>query len=423
MEARVPRFPMSWRLVILLAIMAVSPFIVGCPPGPTPTPEPAELFFKKITVTKTRANIGDQITFHWEYVHPELLEKQWVEVMSLTIQGQLFRRIEGCSPETPNQECMETDRPEGYSRSLVFEGPVTVVIWAKSRGENGKVINAAFDILLDGGYFKANVAAYRMVDDVLNTTYPRLNLPADGSSRWIEFPVFFGIYEDVGNNPTGREDTLVSQLANVLPQDSAFLGRSYNPNPANAFGFKVGCKFPIMAADYLFNSADAVDQSAGRTFQQMGYVSADAMLVAAKIMYSGNVFKGTDDKGGEVVIQTGGLSFEPVFMQIDLRSEQQGRLHVVDMHVGNIPQGFVASGYWGLTAYRYVAHGGYAAPYSFADSNERYKVGMFHEGYVKASRLGFNAEGRGKYIDVSEVKWDKVPFYSDYQLGGELSIQ
>ena len=95
---------------------------------------------------------------------------------------------------------------------------------------------------------------------------------------------------------------------------------------------------------------------------------------------------------------------------------------MVDMHIGNIPQGFVASGYTGITMGRYVAAGGYNVPYELPQQNRQYKIMNLKEGMVKDSKLGFNAYGTGSYVEVSNVYWNNVPLYSDYDLGGVLKL-
>ena len=125
----------------LLIVVLVSAFVMfsGCTGGgPSPPPE---FGIKDVSVSQHRASIDDTIEFSWNYDQPEKLKKQWVELDSLTIRGKLFRLIEGCSPEQPNQPCMSVDV---RAKSFGFTGPVTVVIVGQSN--DNKIVKQERDL-------------------------------------------------------------------------------------------------------------------------------------------------------------------------------------------------------------------------------------------------------------------------------------
>ncbi|MEI6900947.1 MAG: hypothetical protein WCL00_13805, partial [Bacteroidota bacterium] len=304
------------------------------------------------------------------------------------------------------------------AKSFTFPGPVTVVIGALTN--DNKIIRAAVDVNVKDGFLKVRAQAYQE-----NLSYPRNIFRLAGKPEDIYFPVFFAIYDDDDDNELpikpDKRINFFDRLGSNLPEEP-FFGRSHRDSPIDKYGFTLGRKFPLSDPEWLLNSPDAKDTHTQTRFNDIpggDYRYADAMLIGAKIGYNGTVLE-SKTPSGKVISITGDLTMEPLFFEIDFRSDQYGGiLHMADMHIGNVAQGFVASAYYGITGgrgfngYTNLPENSYSIP-----NNELHATGTFTGQQPNPGVLGFNSGGEGRYITILSVSWQKVPFFSDYDFSG-----
>ena len=178
---------LSMGAVILFLIIALATSF------PEPDPPPPPLSFSSMAVDPTAAELHQTVNVSWDYISPNFLKSQWMEIMSLTVQGQLFRKVEGVPRITgggiePGFEHYTEMNNSVRAKSFTFPGPVTVVIGALTN--DNKIIRAAVDVNVKDGFLKVRAQAYQE-----NLSYPRNIFRLAGKPEDIYFPVFFAIYK------------------------------------------------------------------------------------------------------------------------------------------------------------------------------------------------------------------------------------
>ncbi len=372
------------------------------------------LDFKRVAASPTVANVGDVIQVDWDYKAPSSLQTQTFELIRLSLQGLV----------THTQTLPRAQR----SITFDFDGPVTVVITATDHA--GRQIDAAFDVQLDSTYHFTMKGVQqthpgfprlgqRKVGDVIVGGHRGPII--DAAAFDIDFTHFFGIYEvpqlDANGQPTiedGFIDDIPPALRTLLPRGNGFFGYSFDVHAAATppFKFRTGSSFPILDPGYLLTPDGA---------QFVGVRAlCDAVAFAGKIAYDG---VGVRDRKSRLGYRKNVSSFEPIFATINLRSDDDGNLHVADVDLGNANQGLVLSAFRGDVDTRTLgtpdAH--YTGIAAYGDVGEL-------TGSVKGSRIGFGvtlangqvlADGAipGVFADISSIDWD-IPFHPDTNLSG-----
>ncbi|MEZ0370321.1 MAG: hypothetical protein ACAI44_14625 [Candidatus Sericytochromatia bacterium] len=354
-----------------------------------------------------------------------------------TVQGQPRIIIGNRPPEIEEPFRDDTEHPpmplSARARSFKFKGPVTVMIGALD--EDNKIIKAAVDVNLRDAFVKVTLNPVEIPTLGLNLTHPQ-NVLRTGKAETISFPIFFAMYDAPTAAPNGIVDYLSRQGITPGGPDDPFLARSNDDlEPTNVnvpgFGFQQGIYFPKLSADYLLNHPMAFDASQVTPeldendplyrdendvrFTRLGraYERSDMLLLAAKLSYSGQTLQSK-----EGIAVTGNLNFEPIFYEIDFRSELAGNIHVVDMHLGNMPQGFVASAYYGQAAFRWMATDIRTLPKESYDNSNGFTEALRGTVNAPIAKLGSNASGQTRHMDVVSVEWQNVPLFSDEDLSG-----
>ncbi len=374
--------------------------LTGCNRG-TFVPQ-GDLHFTSVTVSQVRATIGDPIEISWDYENVYRLAAQRIKTVRLLFQGL-------CPPDFCPEPIGELNTSMREA-SFIFAGPVTIVLEADD--DAGGSTNVVFDIKLDEEFsLQAEVTS-------TNVQYPRLGYPVGTDTRIIEFSQFLGIYELPDD--AGVEDPVIDWLANnpsvaaFLPPNEAFRALSPGENESNGFDMRQGSGFPDLDDDFR-------DTPDGKQFTAQ--TNADVVLFGGALAYDGTVttIKAAE---GEVEARTN-VSFccEAIFVAVDLRTDDNGALHVANIHIGNLNQGLVLSVFYGFTAPVIASTLGSEMSLVY-DVQALGEVGII-EGFIKGSVLSddkFTTSGDPLYLSVAvNLQW-YAPFYPDADLGGRAQI-
>ena len=373
--------------------------LMGCNRG-TFVPQ-GDLRFTSVTVNQVRATVGDQIEISWDYENVDRLAAQQIKTVRLLFQGL-------CPPDFCPEPIGELDTSVREA-SFIFAGPVTIVLEADDAGGSTNVV---FDIKLDEEFsLQAEVRS-------TNVQYPRLGYPVGTDRRIIEFSQFLGIYELPDD--AGAEDPVIDWLANIpsvaafLPPDEAFRALSFGENESNGFDMRQGSGFPDLDIDFR-------DTSDGQQFTAQ--TNADVVLFGGALAYDGTV---TTIKVAEGEVEArANISFccEAIFVVVDLRTDDNGALHVANIHIGNLNQGLVISVFDGFTAPVIASTLGSEMSLAY-DVPALGDVGII-EGFIKGNVLSgdrFTSSGDPLYLSVAvNLQW-YAPFYPDTDLGGRAQI-
>ncbi|HEY9839958.1 MAG TPA: hypothetical protein V6D23_05875 [Candidatus Obscuribacterales bacterium] len=352
----------------------------------------------------------------WAYENEEKLKSQWMEITSLTIQGNMFRCVQGRPVDSQGnlEERFENNAVmpvDARASSFRFTGPVTVLIGAEDK--QGHVTKAAVDVTLRDSFLRVTV------EPTGNLAHPR-GVFSFGKPETLDFPVFFSSYD---NTPRPEAPDGIIQTFKELgfPIDFAtpFFARSTTSHPPTqrdrpGYGFELGYTFPSLDARYT-SSPDGMSQSF------LFGSRADTVLLGGKLSYHGQASLPSKISTGA---QTGSeLVIEPIFFEIDFRSESDGDLHVTDMHLGNASEGFVASAFANTTSGNLIVQPIPHTSYDVAAGD--HQLGTFTATLSSASRpmalLAHNTDDSDAtevLINVNQVSWQNVPFYSDDNLKG-----
>ena len=380
-------------------LIALSTQLLGCPPNEF-TPDPV-LKFTNITVSQSRAQVGDMIEISWDYEAPELLKSQFAQGISLLLNG------------------LSLTAPVDFDlnvRSLTFPftGPVTVVLVAENEQtfEDDTVTadSVAFDILLDEASFFE--LTYQPVDIATQVPgapssrsfdFPRLGAE-NFSAQLLKFSQFVGFFD----RPS-QANGVVDALTPFLDEKESFRALSRNVMESLDFSMVQGSAYqPQSQFEPLFGLSNA-------------YVFGGA------IAYSGEAIpiKADDDEefAGR---RAGSLVFEPVFMAITLLVGFQTQLYdIVDIQLGNLSQGFVATLNTGTLNNGGELVRGIDGTVSIdSDSNGETNGTIF--GTIKDAHIGFgvttvNSDIFDSIIRIISADWS-MPFLFDTDLAGRLDF-
>ncbi|MEZ0368485.1 MAG: hypothetical protein ACAI44_05280 [Candidatus Sericytochromatia bacterium] len=421
-------------LAFFLSLALLLGCLYGCGPAPTANP-PRNLKFSSISVSPQQALPNAPVTVSWSYENETKLQSQWMEIVSLTIQGSMFRCVQGRPFDNNGQvEARFSNNPEmplegRGSRSVTFPftGPVTVLIGATDT--QGKVLKAAIDVMMKDSSLQVQVSPAEDLTGNVDIRHPR-GLMWQTKPTTLTFPIFFATYDYApsGVTPDGNIQ-FFKDLGLVTDGSKPFFGRSTNDRPPlgnePGYGFTQGYSFPLMDAAYI-DSADAHDRSLpGQPPFRYGQ-RADVMLLAAKLSYTGEALDSIPvgrEPASEGGLTGSGLNLQPLVFQIDFRTEDAGALHIVDMHIGNSSEGYIASAFAGLTSNRFLN----VSPLpkeSYSIGGGDHETGTFSgnlTGGTPLAKLGMNSndlDSTAAYVNINAVSWQNVPLFTDDNLGG-----
>lgn len=272
--------------------------LTGCPENQGTFTPPPTLKFASVASTAAAAEINETVVVSWEYENENLLVAQRARLISLTFFGLSATEF----TELPVNE---------RSLNFQFAGPCMVELVCDDA--NGVEDTISFEVLTDEKPF--------MFATVRNGTngYPRLGATTT-RSRTIFFHQFFGAF-DPKSNANGRLDDI---FALGLPTSTPFRGLSFSPKETENFDFRQGSAYPLLSnLDPLLGVANSV-------------------VYAGGFSYDGSVFEVKTDDGlieGRRLVTT----FEAIFMTIVLQTFETIAPVVVDIQLGNVNQGMVAS--------------------------------------------------------------------------------
>ncbi|MDZ4860979.1 MAG: hypothetical protein SGI88_18545 [Candidatus Hydrogenedentes bacterium] len=385
---------------IVSSVMLV--FLTSCPDNSgTFTPNP-ELKFTNITLTQSRANAGDQIQISWDYENPELLKSQNIQGLSLLFQG------------------ISISQPaplELGDRTFAFEftGPITVVLTAEDEDtiddDTTTADSVAFDILLDENAFFT--LEYRPVNTATEVpgapsaasfNFPRLGAD-DFAGHQIRFSQFVGFFDrpSVANG-------IVDELEPFLDDTLSFRALSRSVLEADAFKMEEGSRYPFLSESVP------------------GFGLANACVYGGAIAYNGESIPIKADDDSEFTGRHAGtLTFEPIFMCVVLLvGFQSETVDIVDIQLGNLPQGFVASLTTGTLNNGGELLRGIFGSTSFNITNTAETVGTI-SGSIKGADIGFgvtalNGDIFDSIVRITSADWS-MPFLFDTDLNSRLAFQ
>lgn len=372
--------------------------VMGCPPNQGSFTPPPELRFTNVTLTQSRAVAGDEITITWDFENASLLRGQSIQGFSLVLQGLV-----------PTQPVPLDNNVRSFT--FEFTGPITVVLTAEDEDtidDDSTADKVAFDIVLDErSFFVLNFHPLNTADLVPGApaadspNYPRLGAN-DFRSHELRFSQFVGFFDrpSVANG-------VIDALTPFLSTGSAFRALSLSVNESANFNMAQGSGYQLASVP--------------------GLGAANAYVFGGAIAYAGESIpiKANDDP--EFEGKRGGfIIFEPVFMAISLLvGFQNGTVDVVDIQLGNLAQGFVATLNTGQ-----LNNGGdlvrdIDGSLTVNFTNNGNNVGTI-SGSIKDAKVGFGVTTVGgnifdSIIQIVSADWS-MPFLFDTDLGGRLAI-
>ncbi|MCC6699770.1 MAG: hypothetical protein IT365_29370 [Candidatus Hydrogenedentes bacterium] len=391
---------MHIRTACLLVALWTFTTLLGCPDNRgsfTPLPK---LKFTDITLSQSRANTGDKIEIAWDYENADLLEQQSVQGIGLLLQG---------------LSLTEAVRLENQERSFKFEfwGPITVVLMAEDEDtidDDSKTADSvAFDILLDEDSHLT--LHYRPVNTATEVpgapaaqsySYPRLGA-SDFSTHQIRFSQFVGFFD----RPS-EANGLIDELTPFLDSDSAFRALSASVEESDAFTMKQGSGYQLISA-----SVPSLGMS-------------NAYVFGGAIAYDGEEIPIKAEDDPEFVGRHGGvLLFEPVFMAIPLLVGFKNQAYdIVDIQLGNLSQGFVATLTTGTLNNGGDLLRGIQGTVDIDSTSDGNSVGTI-SGTIKGANIGFGVTTLGgdifdSIVHIENVEWS-MPFLFDTDLNSRLA--
>ncbi len=293
-----------------------------CNPGNS-SPPPAVLRIKDLTVSKSKAHVGDSITITWDVDDPADDKHTTITFLSPVLGG------------IDNQHTVSND-PSTRSVCFKFEGPVTVEIAVDDgMGHSDRV---AFDVRLDDGYFfEADVTGMRkyLGDSGFawapETQYPNLHYPAGSNSKHLVFSNFAGIYD---NPPPAAENGVIDALVSPLAPAGLPFRADSTSGKEPGFGMEQGSSYPSLQPAFL-------ETPIGQQF--LGTSRSDSVVFGGAVAYDGEVVDVKSGNEGAIAGYRGSTSYEAIFLELVYRTDAAGHAFLADALLGNLNQGLVLS--------------------------------------------------------------------------------
>jgi len=340
--------------VVALFVLTAS----NCNPPPPPPPN----FEVNIdTISNPTPNLNDIYTITWSYSPAERLEDQWVELQSLTFDGQLSKRFLGCPPQEfrpPNlaeptdcaPDIQQGDCPPNTTtftnQCRFFVGLFTGQVIFSITGKDSLT-----------GQFKRQSVTLRIANSHFRTgsiETSNQGYPAVPTAKSLDFMKYFAIYNDNRDN-VSIEDLNVQPFSSIFDAEKPFWASSTSVEEDERFGFILGRNFPILDPGFIETAAGQ------RYFGQRTH--AAAVVYAGTIELSGNAETKelkTDDGTAVVTVvtqlpvtvtfqgtTTSTFTQSVVFIQIDLADNLLNFTPAVEamtpsnVKLGNQAQGLV----------------------------------------------------------------------------------
>lgn len=420
------------RILFLLAGMLFLILASSCNPDPEP-PAPFEITFDFVSDPSPALNSNYRI--EWTYSDESRLADQYVELKSLTLEGQLASQFFGCPPVEFRPEglpepgdCLPenqlADNMFGNSdRAFVgtFTGPVVFNLVAQDELSGGWT-RKSFVLLLPDSFFRTGPV------ELSNAGYPFL---AAGASavKGLEFMNYFGIYENIDGSPGDGviDDLAQPPLSAFATGGPFFFASSSRPEEALSFGYQRGSSFPQLDAGFL-------ETPVGQGFvEQRTHANA--------VVFAGTIYLGQNFEAVTVKTDAGDVSLpvfeklpvgvqigdgprkntfidEVLFVQIDLRSSipiATATPLVSNVRFGNIGQGLVM-----------CTFGCEFTPVTPSITNPQVVVNPLGPGQVGTTGGSIDQAGvafqvttaNGDFLipaaaTLDAITWQGVPFYED----------
>lgn len=390
---------MGNRIVYSVALLALSSMVLGCPDNRGSFTPIAELRFTDITLSHSRANVGDEIEISWEYENPDLLKLQSIQGIGLL--------LEGLSLTQP----VALDNNE-RSFKFQFTGPITVVLMAEDEetidDDTRTADSVAFDILLDeDSFFELQYRPVNTANEVPGApaaesySYPRLGAN-DFAAHQIRFSQFAGFFD----RPSVTNG-VIDELAPILDAGSAFRALSTSVRESDDFAMKQGSGYQLLSA----------------SVPSLGI--SNAYVFGGAIAYDGEEIPIKAEDDSEFAGRHGGiLSFEPIFMAISLLVGFQNQTYdIVDIQLGNLSQGFVATLTTGTLNNGGDLLRGIQGTVDIDSTSDGSSIGSI-TGSIKAANVGFGVTTLGgdifdSIIQIENAEWS-MPFLFDTDLNSRL---
>ena len=394
---------MGARIAYSAALVVASSMLLGCPDNRgtfTPAPDP-KLKFTNITLSQSRASAGEEIEITWDFENPDLLKLQTAQGISLTLQG--------LSPTQPVPLDI-SDR----SFKFQFTGPLTVILMAEDEDTiDDDILTAdsvAFDILLDeNSFFELQYRPVNPSDQFPSLPsaesfkFPRLGAD-DFSTHLLRFSQFVGFFD----RPSSANG-VVDQLEPFLSKELTFRALSRSVQENEDFDMEQGSGYQALSP-----SAPSLGAS-------------NAYVFGGAIAYDGEdiPIKAEDDpdltgRHGAV------LSFEPIFMSVVLLVGFQNQTYdIVDIQLGNLSQGFVATLTTGTLNNGGDLFRGIQGSVLIDSTSDGDSIGTI-SGSIKGAHVGFGVTTSSNaifdsIIQIVSADWS-MPFLFDTNLNGRLVL-
>lgn len=356
----------SFEIKILTIFLTVFLFSAGNCNPPPPPPPPFEINIENIS--NPTPNLNDIYTIRWSYSLENRFEDHFVELQSLTFDGNLSRRFFGCPPPEfrppellgePNDCTPEIQTAACPDNTTVFTnqcrffrdtftGPVIFSITAKD-AQTGSWKRKSVTLKIPNSHFRTGLIQQS------NQGYPQISGFAT-EVKQLEFLKYFAIYNRNGRDNVSIEDLNAPPFSALFAAERPFFGTSTRVEEALGFGFTLGRNFPILDPGFIETAEGQ------RYFGQRTH--AEAVVFAGTIHLEGQVETKTiktDTGEATITIVTqlpvsvtpqGGntTSFFPssaLFIQIDLADSMLNTppalepMTVSNVRFGNRGQGLV----------------------------------------------------------------------------------
>jgi hypothetical protein len=390
-------------------------------PGPL-----APLALRVTSVSAATASIHDVVEIKWDYDSPELLASQAIQLHRLTFEGAVTTKTIGCLPQALLHagQMQRNCTPLGLDQRVFqfeFNGPVTVHLIAEESG--GRILQKYITLTLPDMSFSATVTAEQ-------ADYPRLGGVTIDGARTLSFVNCFGIYEST--RPSAHDMVIENGLVDALEgddfrrsfsADAPFFLSSTSQLEAQHFRPALGRAFPKLLADFFVRSQ-------GHQFDGVKEF-ADTIIIGLGLAINGTVEVMPTAKGDcNIITSTVIKDLEPIFFQIDTRSQAQDHLHPVicNLHLGNIPQGLVFATFHGDLSWQGTLRTGNASIVTIEappGSVVRSASGQIKDGKV-GNRIVFIGNPLDQELPITAVidaSWSKVPVFPDTDISRLLETQ
>lgn len=266
-----------------LSCVFLSLLLGGCPKDSLPTAAPFEINFT--FVSNPNPNLNEEFSVEWDYSPANRIEDQFVELTSLTIDGNIGRKFFGCPPPEfrpqglpapsdcgateelacPNPQNLFTNKCRVFKD--IFTGPVIFNLSAKDKLTH-EWTRKSITLTLPNSFFRAGI-------HTSNTGYPDFGLDQT-AIKTLDFMKYFAIVN-------AQDDNLIDGLCvkpfnELFAEGSPFFASSSSAFEKEHFVFRRGCLLPFLDVGFL-------ETPAGQPYQ--GRTHADAVIFAGTIKIDG----------------------------------------------------------------------------------------------------------------------------------------